>query len=314
MASVSLLFVLWTIPVGFVASLTTLSNLTSAFPWLAPIIHGHTALRQLLESFLSTVTLTLFIMVLPFILEVLGRFQGEESLSSLERNVFRRFFIFVVLEFFFLNTLGASLLSILEDFVQHPDFDSLVRLLGQSIPEYSTFFCSYIVLNGLVAFPIYLLNVGDLFRVWRKTGKGSHDGWHFNYGVEYPSYLLIFVISVCYSTIAPVILLFACMFFGVGYMFVKHQVLFVATPRYESGGLCWPLVFARMVVGLLCFQGTFMGVLGLKGCPIQATLVAPLIGATVFFYHDVVSAFDERCCYLPLSLAQTKHKKYFPFE
>lgn len=172
-------------------------------------------------------------------------------MSWVERNVFHRFFIFVVLEYFFLNTIGASLLNILEQFIEQPDLGSFARLLGESIPKYWIFFSSYILLNALVCFPLFLLNPIGLIKAIFRFGK-SHlmaidESWYFNYGVEYPSYLLIFVVGVCYSCIAPVVIFFSALFFAVGFMFVKHQVLYVSFPRYESGGECWPMVFSRMV-------------------------------------------------------------------
>lgn len=72
---VTLLFLVWTIPVGFVASLTTLPKLTKALPWLAPILDWHPSARVFLEGVLSTLSLTMFILVLPYILEAIAKFQ-----------------------------------------------------------------------------------------------------------------------------------------------------------------------------------------------------------------------------------------------
>ena len=47
-----------------------------------------------------------------------------------------------------------------------------------------------------------------------------------NYGVVYPQAILVFVITVLYSVIQPVILLFGTVYFGIGYFVYKYKLLF----------------------------------------------------------------------------------------
>ena len=47
-----------------------------------------------------------------------------------------------------------------------------------------------------------------------------------NYGVVYPQAILVFVITLLYSVIQPLILIFGAVYFGVGYVVYKYKLLF----------------------------------------------------------------------------------------
>ena len=47
-----------------------------------------------------------------------------------------------------------------------------------------------------------------------------------NYGVVYPQAILIFIITILYSVIQPIILFFGALYFGIGYLVYKYKLLF----------------------------------------------------------------------------------------
>ena len=47
-----------------------------------------------------------------------------------------------------------------------------------------------------------------------------------NYGVVYPQAILIFTITLLYSVIQPLILVFGAVYFGMAYMVYKYKLLF----------------------------------------------------------------------------------------
>ena len=49
-----------------------------------------------------------------------------------------------------------------------------------------------------------------------------------NYGVVYPQAILVFVITLLYSVIQPLIVIFGAVYFGVGYVVYKYKLLFGA--------------------------------------------------------------------------------------
>ena len=49
-----------------------------------------------------------------------------------------------------------------------------------------------------------------------------------NYGVVYPQGILIFVITLLYSVIQPLIVIFGAIYFGTAYIVYKYKLLFGA--------------------------------------------------------------------------------------
>jgi calcium permeable stress-gated cation channel len=47
-----------------------------------------------------------------------------------------------------------------------------------------------------------------------------------NYGVVYPQAILIFVITLLYSVVQPLIVIFGAIYFGIGYVVYKYKLLF----------------------------------------------------------------------------------------
>lgn len=47
-----------------------------------------------------------------------------------------------------------------------------------------------------------------------------------NYGVVYPQAILVFVITLLYSVIQPLILIFGAIYFGMAYVVYKYKLLF----------------------------------------------------------------------------------------
>jgi hypothetical protein len=57
-----------------------------------------------------------------------------------------------------------------------------------------------------------------------------------SYGQEYSRNLLIFTISMAYSTIAPLITVFAALFFSFGWLQARYAAIYVSVPNWEAGG------------------------------------------------------------------------------
>lgn len=55
-----------------------------------------------------------------------------------------------------------------------------------------------------------------------------------NYGVVYPQAILMFVITMLYSVVQPLIVIFGAIYFGVAYVVYKYKLLFGALVTF-----CW---------------------------------------------------------------------------
>ena len=58
-----------------------------------------------------------------------------------------------------------------------------------------------------------------------------------NYGVVYPQAILMFVITMLYSVVQPLIVIFGAIYFGVGYVVYKYKLLFGACLPFRHDDL-----------------------------------------------------------------------------
>ena len=73
--------------------------------------------------------------------------------------------------------------------------------------------------------PLIVYNVKKRFLC--ETDDEVQEAWYpppFRYATCVPADMLILTITICYSVIAPAILPFAVVYFGLGLLLMKHQV------------------------------------------------------------------------------------------
>ena len=74
------------------------------------------------------------------------------------------------------------------------------------------------------------------------------------YDLVLPQVLLMLVITLSYSVISPVMLIFGLCYFGNAFMVWKYQVLYVYGREWEAGGVWWPQIFNRCIGAVVMFQ------------------------------------------------------------
>lgn len=120
-----------------------------------------------------------------------------------------------------------------------------------------------------------------------------------NYGVVYPQAILMFTITMLYSVVQPLIVVFGAIYFGVAYVVYKYKLLFgmsSLTPSrlhspsitvfykpYESQGQAWPLTYVRLVWGVLIFLVFMTGFFLLSKSFVLSSLLVPLLAGTVIW-------------------------------
>lgn len=65
-----------------------------------------------------------------------------------------------------------------------------------------------------------------------------------NYGVVYPQAILIFVITLLYSVVQPLIVIFGAIYFGMAYMVYKYKLLFGESCLYPCSQKPYTLLFS----------------------------------------------------------------------
>ncbi|CAH9076424.1 unnamed protein product [Cuscuta epithymum] len=258
------------IPIGFISALTTLDNLRKYLPFLKFIV-DQPAIKTVLEAYLPQLALIAFLALLPKFLLFLSKAEGIPSQSHVTRAASGKYFYFSVLNVFIGVTVGSTLFDTLKSIEDDPN--KLVPLLAQSLPGSATFFLTYVALQFFVGYGLELSRIVPLviFHLKRKymckTEAEIKEAWtpgDLGYATRFPGDMLILTICLCYSVIAPIIIPFGAVYFGLGWLLLRNQALKVYVPSFESYGQMWPHMHTRILAALVLYQLTMFGYFGAK--------------------------------------------------
>ena len=126
--------------------------------------------------------------------------------------------------------------STLTKIINHPNL--LSNLLAQSLPGTFFFFCNYIMLLAFSVYPYEILQLSFLIQQnikLRLVGKNKIKRNEllkprlpvYGYPRTYASVLLIMIITMVFSTIAPIIMPFSLLYFGLGWFVVRYMAKYV---------------------------------------------------------------------------------------
>jgi hypothetical protein len=296
----------WIIPVAFIQSIATLSNLESKLPFLSPVLDWAAPVTGIIEGYLPSLILALFNILLPIILMKMSQIQGIEANSWLQFAVIRKFYVFQLFNTFLISAVASSIFDQIEDLIDNPT--SIPTILGQTIPQSATFFVTYLLVTGLTVLPAQLLQIVDvivyalkrrfLVKTWREK-EALYGAQGFNYGKSAPIHLLAFTIAISFCVIAPIVSPFAVIYFVIAYFICKYQFVYVWYTRFETGGLVWETVFKKLCISTFVSHLILVGVFGLKKSPAGTVLLTPLIALTPIFYYAIHRSYKAKCLLLP---------------
>ncbi|KAJ3029460.1 hypothetical protein HK097_005786, partial [Rhizophlyctis rosea] len=231
--------------ITFIQGVAKPDKLIGVFPfieaWLDSLGPGWT---QFVKGVIPTVVTAAYTSSLPSVLILLSQIQGLEAYSWIDMSVLSK----------------------------KPELVQRIR------PQYSPFAINYVMLQATAVYPAQLLLAGPLILTWltrlapwkRSTPRQLSDAYYpsiltsINYGIAYPVPILVFTLGMTWSTVAPLILPFCAMFFGLAHFIYKYMLLYVNIPRYETGGIAAPMAVRRCLWGITLMQLTMMSVLAIR--------------------------------------------------
>ncbi|KAG8221618.1 hypothetical protein J3R82DRAFT_1895 [Butyriboletus roseoflavus] len=308
LGAVGLLMFFWIFPITALASLLSYKEIKKVMPWLGRIIDSNDKIRVIVQNSLPSFAMITLNAMLPFILEGLTYAQGYKARSLIEYSMLRKYFLFLLINVVFIFLLASTYWQLVRDLANSPAKipEKLAQALQQGRAKH--FFLSYVILQGFGIMPLQLLNLGVLiprmiYRIfWTRTPREFAElnaPPMINYGIVYPQAILIFVITILYSVVQPLIVIFGAIYFGVAYIVYKYKLLFVFYKPYESRGQAWPLTFVRLIWGIVIFQIFMIGILTLRQCYIMSSLLVPLVLATAtwsWYTHKTFRPLSNAVC------------------
>nr|CAG8547931.1 1116_t:CDS:10 [Entrophospora candida] len=296
----------WSGPIAFFATFLDLEFLRKVFPWLADLASKNEMVKGFIQGTLPTLSVTVFNIVLPIIMTYLSQLQGFYARSVIEFSTFTKYFIFLLFNVLLVFSFAGTFVKNFEEFVKDPL--GTADKLAKTLPQVAPFFINFVILQGIGIFPIHLLQLREVsmtlfYRLISKTPRDYAEANappFLDYGEELPPMVLIFVLVLVYSSLAPVILPFGAIYFFLGYIAYKYLLLYVYFHPYETAGLAWPKIFQQITIGLYIYQILMIGYLALRESYFLAAALLPVIIATMFFYQFVNSAYDRNSKFIPL--------------
>jgi hypothetical protein len=222
-------------------------------------------------------------------------------------------------------TLSSGIIASLPELLNNPT--SIPSILAANLPKASTFFLTYMILQGLagtaggflqiVKLIIYYVKLILLGSTPRSIYAIKFNPGNVAWGTLFPSVTLLTVIGLSYSIISPIINGLAVLAFFLFYQLYKYLFLYVLEQdqRTDTGGLFFPKAIQHVFVGLylqhICLTALFFlardGQEKATSVP-QGALMIVLIVLTAGFHAILNNSFNPLIVALPLSLKDRKGK------
>ncbi|KAH7886828.1 hypothetical protein F5I97DRAFT_1936442 [Phlebopus sp. FC_14] len=324
-AATAALIIFWAIPVAFVGVISNIQGLCVRASWLAWLCQIPEVVIGIIQGILPPVLLAVLMMLLPIVLRLLARFEGIPTRTGLELSLMTRFFIFQVIHSFLIVTLSSGIVAALPSLFQNPS--SIATLLAQYLPQASTFFLTYIILQGLsgaaggflaaVRLALYYVKLVILGSTPRSVFNIKFGPQSVAWGTLFPSITLLTVITLGYSIISPIINGLAVLAFFLFYQLYKYLFLYQYTQpaSTDTGGLFFPRAIQHVFVGLyvqqLCLCALFFLARDYQGKPSavpEGALMVALIVLTAGYHILINESFGPLISALPLSIADKTYK------
>ncbi|PPR03078.1 hypothetical protein CVT24_012391 [Panaeolus cyanescens] len=321
LATIGLIFV-WAFPVGFIGTMSNLTELCSQFHWLEWVCEAPRAARGLIEGVLPPLLLAALFALLPLILQGLAWYECIPRYSLMSVSVYRRFYLFLLIHGFLIVTISSGLTSAVERIVENPT--KTVQELSSQLPGASVFFLTYMVTQGLAGAGSALVQLAPLalhfIRKWflGRTPRQAYDVTFkmpsADFGTILPRLSLLATIAFAYSVLSPLINLLALLCYSMFYIawkFLFDQV-FDQPDEKETGGMYFPMAINNLFTGLYIEQICLTCLFVLKipesrvNAIIQAVLMFALLVLTACAHIFMNNSYRPLEQFLPMSLATKK--------
>ncbi|CAI0386936.1 unnamed protein product [Linum tenue] len=304
------LTILFLIPVVLVQGLANLEQLETWFPFLKGIL-DLTIVSQIVTGYLPSLILQLFLYLVPPVMLMLSSMEGYLSSSSTEKSACTKVLWFTIWNIFFANVLSGSAFHQVNIFLEPKN---IPKILAEAVPGQATFFISYVVTSGWTKLSSEISQLTSLLWSYVTGVFSSNDDEEIDvpklpYHSEIPRILFFGLLGTTYFFLAPLILPFLLIYFCIGYITFRNQLLNVYEPKYETNGRFWPIVHGSTIFSLILMHVIAIGIFGLKKLPLAATLTVPLPILTLLFNEYCRRRFVPLFQYYPTESIVKKDKE-----
>ncbi|KAL7267357.1 phosphate metabolism protein 7 [Rhizina undulata] len=309
-AFVTALVIFWSIPVAVVGTISQITYLTQKVPFLKFINDIPSSVLGVITGLLPSVMLAVLMALLPIILRLMSKISGLPSFSQIELRTQNMYFCFQVIQVFLITTMTSAASSAIQGILKDPS--SAPRVLAESLPKASNFYISFMILQGLAISAGSLLQIVGLVlykilgmfldntprKMWARWSSLSGLGW----GTVFPIYTNLCVIAITYSVIAPLVMGFAVVGFGLLYYAYRYNFLFVYDVNIDTKGMVYPRALYQTLTGVYLAEICLIGLFAIRTAFGPLVLQIIFLIFTVLFQMTLTSAIQPLLEYLPKNL------------
>ncbi|KAI9102830.1 hypothetical protein DFS34DRAFT_647388 [Phlyctochytrium arcticum] len=282
----------WASITTFLSSIASLDKLIYYAPFLDFFNDFSPAVRGVIQGVVPTVAVTLVFQLIPIVMHHLLTFAGVPTKTEIERKVMVYYFIFLVFNILLVITISGSLFTAVFNMIQYPS--RILGILATSIPTVSNFFVNYVMLLSLGGPAGELLQLGTLIikpaclKFFGKTPRSIRD-WSrlsdFMPGPVMAQHTFVATIGMTYCTIAPLVLVFVVIYYGLYYLAYGYQMQYVYSHMSQTGGWYLHTAAKQLFVGVYLHQLVLLGLFLLKRAFAQAAMMAIGIVVTLLAHR-----------------------------
>lgn len=265
---ISGLILFWASPVAFIGLISNVNYLTKNIKLLRSLeTVSHTSL-SLITGFLPTVLLSILVNIVPIFIRNVAKFSGAISVQQIELFCQKAYFSFLFVNSFLITAFASSTASMIAKIMDSPK--SLMSILASGLPKSSNFFISFIITQGLINSGGVLFQVVNLFLYYILGGifdKTIRQKWNrfsqlgtVYWGNLYPIFTNLACITLSFSIISPIILIFSAATFSLSLIAYCYNLLFVTVSKSESQGIYYPQALLQTFLGIYIGQISLLGI------------------------------------------------------
>ncbi|EEU40152.1 uncharacterized protein NECHADRAFT_34365 [Fusarium vanettenii 77-13-4] len=308
---ITFLTLLWIFPTAILASWLSICAVRKTFPNFALWLQGHDIIHSLVQNGLPALVVSLLNVAVPYLYDFLSNRQGMISQGDVELSLISKNYFFTFFNTFFVfavSKTGFEFFTVMRKFLK--DTSQLPSVIAADVEGLSTFYISFIMLQGIGLMPFRILEAGSVFlypflRSMAKTPRDFEELKQpppFQYGFFLPTALLVFNLCLIYSVLnrGLIILIVGTIYFSLGYFTFKYMVLYAMDqPQHATGG-AWRIICQRIIIGLLVFEVVMFGKIAAEKAFIQSAFILPLMPFSIWYSYYIKQRFEPLTIYIAL--------------
>mmetsp|Transcript_12975 Transcript_12975/g.24535 ORF Transcript_12975/g.24535 Transcript_12975/m.24535 type:complete len:802 (+) Transcript_12975:15-2420(+) len=241
-----MVFLLFLPFIGAASSIVNLENL-ERIDWVHHIIQSSSSLQSIMEGIFATLLLSVFMAFLPTTLHfIIGATFTLSSKAESQLYLQQWYFWFQMIFVLLVTVIGTSLWQRFADVIQSPT--SVVLDLAGSLPNTSTFYMSYVILQWSVSVLNVLRYQNVLkFLAWSAVSEEARakelsepeDADYYGIGSRSARLNLVLAIGMVFSLVSPICLWITFAYFLINRLVLSYLVVFAETQKPDLGGYFW---------------------------------------------------------------------------